>query len=64
MRKNKTKPYGQLFHEIGTPYYLYDNDSSYILSRSRVVPSQFTFPILPLGCSFVKNLGTDDSVLL
>lgn len=46
--------------EVGTPYFLYDPGDNKTASRSRVMPSQFSFPMLPMACTFIRNLNLRD----
>ena len=51
--------YSQSIHEIGSPIDLLGNENEPRYSNSRVMPSQFSFPTLPIGCTFIRSLGTD-----
>ncbi len=49
----------QTIPEIGTPIDLFGNEADPQHSGRRVMPSQFSFPTMPMGCTFIRNIGSD-----
>ncbi len=55
MKKNNLYN-AQSVSEIGSPIDLRGNETDIDNSSTRVMPSQFTFPTVPMGCTFIRNV--------
>ena len=47
-------------HEQGTPFYTFTPEGHTGVPTVRVMPSRFSFPVLPAACTFIRDLGTDN----
>lgn len=50
----------QEFFLPGTPFYPLNSDEKQPRASTRVIPSQFRFPVLPAACTFIRNLNEDN----
>lgn len=48
-------------HQVGTPFYLYGNSDRSFKAQTRIMPSQFSFPTLPMACTFIRDVNYGSS---
>lgn len=46
--------------EISFPIDLSGSDDHPRHARNRVIPSQFSLITMPMGCNFIRNIGSND----
>lgn len=46
-------------HQVGVPFYPFGTSDPYVTTQARVMPSQFSFPTMPMACTFIRNLNYD-----
>lgn len=60
--KSKNKLHYKGYYEPGTPFCPFDRNDPRYLPSLRVMPSRFTYPVLPAACTFIRDLGTDEGI--
>lgn len=48
------------FGEIGTPLYSYDNEKYPVTPNARIIPSQFSFPSMPMNFMIIRDVLPND----
>ena len=46
-------------HQVGVPFYPFGTSDPSEATQERVMPSQFSFPTVPMACTFIRNLNYD-----